>query len=96
MTAIKTKFTEKYGLETPIAQAGMAFAGMTPDLGIAVSNAGAMGSIAGVGILPPEAVRMLVAGTQAGTASFGPMGPCAHGPWYQVPSIKYQVPSTKY
>ena len=67
MTAIKTKFTEKYGLETPIAQAGMAFAGMTPDLGIAVSNAGAMGSIAGVGILPPEAVRMLVAGTQAGT-----------------------------
>lgn len=67
MTAIRTKFTQRYGLDTPITQAGMAFAGMTPDLGIAVSNAGAMGSIAGVGILPPEAVRMLVEGMQAGT-----------------------------
>ncbi len=67
MTALRTRLTEKYALETPIVQAGMAFAGMTPPLGIAVSEAGAMGSIAGVGIIPPEGVRMLVGGVQAGT-----------------------------
>ncbi len=66
--SLKTRLTERYDLQTPIVQAGMAFAGMTPPLGIAVSQAGAMGSIAGVGILPPEVVRMLVAETQAGTA----------------------------
>jgi len=64
---LQNRFTERYGLTVPLAQAGMAFAGMTPPLGIAVSNAGAMGSIAGVGILPPEAVEMLVGGVQAGT-----------------------------
>ena len=64
---IKTRFTEKYGLSIPLTQAGMAFAGMTPPLGVAVSNAGAMGSIAGVGIIPPEGVEMLVGGVQAGT-----------------------------
>lgn len=67
MTRLQTKFTQKYDLDTPITQAGMAFAGMTPDLGIAVSNAGAMGSVAGVGILPPNAVRGLVSGMQTGT-----------------------------
>lgn len=64
---LKTRFTEKYALDIPLTQAGMAFAGMTPPLGIAVSNAGAMGSIAGVGILPPDAVEMLVGGVKAGT-----------------------------
>lgn len=66
-TSLSTRFTERYGLATPIAQAGMAFAGMTPPLCIAVSEAGAFGSIAGVGIIPPEGVRMLVQGVQAGT-----------------------------
>lgn len=64
---ITTRFTQKYGLSVPLTQAGMAFAGMTPPLGIAVSEAGAMGSIAGVGIIPPEGVRMLVGGMQQGT-----------------------------
>jgi len=66
--SLATPLTEKYGLSVPIVQAGMAFVGMTPPLGIAISEAGAMGSIAGVGILPPEAVRQLVEGVQAGTA----------------------------
>ena len=65
---LRTRLTERYGLASPITQAGMAFAGMTPPLGIAISEAGAMGSIAGVGILPPEVVRMLVQGVRAGTA----------------------------
>ncbi|MCY6382639.1 NAD(P)H-dependent flavin oxidoreductase [Hoeflea prorocentri] len=64
---ITTRFTQKYGLSVPLTQAGMAFAGMTPPLGIAVSEAGAMGSIAGVGIIPPEGVQMLVGGMQQGT-----------------------------
>jgi enoyl-[acyl-carrier protein] reductase II len=67
MASISTRLTEKYGLSVPIVQAGMAFAGMTPPLGVAVSEAGAMGSIAGVGIIPPEGVRALVNGMNAGT-----------------------------
>ena len=67
MTSISTRLTQRYGLSVPIVQAGMAFAGMTPPLGIAVSEAGGMGSIAGVGIIPPEGVRMLVGGMNAGT-----------------------------
>lgn len=67
-TPLTTRLTERYGLETPIVQAGMAFAGMTPPICIAVSEAGALGSIAGVGILPPEAVQHLVEGVMAGTS----------------------------
>jgi len=67
MTTISTRLTEKYGLAFPIVQAGMAFAGMTPPLGVAVSEAGGMGSIAGVGIIPPEGVQMLLSGMNAGT-----------------------------
>ena len=37
---LTTRFTAAFGLRSPIAQAGMAFVGMTPDLAIAVSNAG--------------------------------------------------------
>ncbi|MEM9454391.1 MAG: nitronate monooxygenase [Myxococcota bacterium] len=66
--SLATRFTERYQLRTPVAMAGMAFAGMTPPLGIAVSEAGAMGSIAGVGILPLPAVDALVSGVQAGTS----------------------------
>jgi len=64
---LATPLTKKYGLRAPIVQAGMAFAGMTPDLGVALCNAGVMGSIAGVGILSPEVVRHLVGGMFAGT-----------------------------
>ncbi len=64
---LATRLTEKFGLSTPIVQAGMAFAGMTPPLCVTVCEAGAMGSIAGVGIIPPEGVRQLVEGVMAGT-----------------------------
>lgn len=65
--SLATRLTERYGLSAPIAQAGMAFAGMTPPICIAVSEAGALGSIAGVGIIPPDGVRQLVQAVQAGT-----------------------------
>ena len=64
--ALRTRFTEAYGLRTPIAQAGMAFVGMTPDLAVAVSNAGALGSL-GVGLLPVPAMAQIIAGIRAGT-----------------------------
>jgi enoyl-[acyl-carrier protein] reductase II len=63
---LHTRFTEAYGLSTPIAQAGMAFVGMTPDLAVAVSNAGALGSL-GVGLLPAPVLTQVIAGIRAGT-----------------------------
>lgn len=63
---LRTRFTEAYGLSTPIAQAGMAFVGMTPELAIAVSNAGALGSL-GVGLLPAPAITQVIGAIRAGT-----------------------------
>jgi NAD(P)H-dependent flavin oxidoreductase YrpB (nitropropane dioxygenase family) len=64
---MRTRFTEAFGLSTPIAQAGMAFVGMTPDLAVAVSNAGALGSL-GVGLMPAPAIAATIAAIRAGTA----------------------------
>lgn len=63
---LTTRFTEAFGLTTPIAQAGMAFVGMTPDLAVAVSNAGALGSL-GVGLMPAPALTQTIAAIRAGT-----------------------------
>ena len=38
--SIATRFTQRFGVRHPFACAGMAFAGLTPDLAIAVSKAG--------------------------------------------------------
>jgi NAD(P)H-dependent flavin oxidoreductase YrpB (nitropropane dioxygenase family) len=64
--ALQTRFTDAYGLRTPIAQAGMGFVGMAPPLAIAVSNAGALGSL-GVGLMPAAALARTIAATRAGT-----------------------------
>ncbi len=53
---IRTRLTDRYGLRHPFACAGMAFAGMTPDLAIAVTGAGGIGAL-GVGFTPPEVLR---------------------------------------
>ena len=64
--SLTTRFTQEYGLRTPIAQAGMAFVGSTPELAIAVCRAGGLGSL-GVGLMPApvltDAVKAIVAGT---------------------------------
>jgi enoyl-[acyl-carrier protein] reductase II len=65
--ALRTRFTEDYELSTPIAQAGMAFVGMMPDLAIAVSNAGALGAV-GVGLMPASALAGTIAAVRAGTS----------------------------
>jgi enoyl-[acyl-carrier protein] reductase II len=62
---LTTRFTEAYGLTTPIAEAGMAFVGMT-DLAVAVSNAGALGSL-GVGLMPAPVLTQSIKAIQAGT-----------------------------
>src|SRR5215475_13509291 len=63
---LHTRFTEAYGLSTPIAQAGMAFAGMTPELAVAVSNAGGLGSL-GVGLMPAPVLAQTIKAIQTGT-----------------------------
>jgi enoyl-[acyl-carrier protein] reductase II len=63
---MRTRFTDAFGLSTPIAQAGMAFVGMTPDLAVAVSNAGALGSL-GVGLMPAPALTRTIAAIRSGT-----------------------------
>jgi NAD(P)H-dependent flavin oxidoreductase YrpB (nitropropane dioxygenase family) len=66
MTVISTRFTEAYGVAHPIAQAGMAFVGMTPDLAVAVCEAGGLGSL-GVGLLPPPAIKATIDAIRDGT-----------------------------
>jgi enoyl-[acyl-carrier protein] reductase II len=63
---IETRFTRDYGIEHPIALAPMAFVGTAPDLAIAVSKAGGLGSLA-VGPLPADAVRGLIKAVRAAT-----------------------------
>jgi len=63
---LQTRFTDAFGLSTPIAQAGMAFVGATPDLAVAVGNAGGLGSL-GVGLMPAAAITATIAAVRAGT-----------------------------
>jgi NAD(P)H-dependent flavin oxidoreductase YrpB (nitropropane dioxygenase family) len=63
---LRTRFTEAYGLSTPIAQAGMAFVASTPDLPVAVSNAGALGAL-GVGLMPAPMLTQVIGAIRAGT-----------------------------
>jgi NAD(P)H-dependent flavin oxidoreductase YrpB (nitropropane dioxygenase family) len=59
-----TRLTERFGCTHPFAPAGMAFAGETPDLAIAVNAAGGIGAV-DVGFMPAEALRGVIAGTSA-------------------------------
>jgi enoyl-[acyl-carrier protein] reductase II len=63
---ISTRLTDAYGITHPIAQAGMAFVGMTPDLALAVCAAGALGSI-GVGLMPATALKATIEAVRSGT-----------------------------
>ena len=64
--SIATRFTERYGVRHPFACAGMAFAGMTPALPIAVCKAGGIGAL-GVGFTPPELLREYIRTIRAAT-----------------------------
>src|SRR6266516_5763184 len=64
---LSTRFTDAYDVAHPIAQAGMAFIGMAPNLAVAVCEAGGLGSI-GVGLMPPPALKATIDGVRAGTS----------------------------
>lgn len=63
---IKTRFTERFNVLHPFAAAGMAFTSGTPDLAIAVSEAGGIGSLA-VGFTRPEELRQYIRAIKAAT-----------------------------
>ena len=85
---IRTKLTERYGIELPFVSAGMGFVAMPP-LAAAVSNAGGLGQLA-TGAAPPEILRKLISSTRAltgrpfavnfiiETTAFGPLATDAH------------------
>ena len=62
---LRTRFTADYGLEAPIALAGMGFIS-TPRLAAAVANGGGFGSVA-AGLTSPGALRNLIATTRSMT-----------------------------
>jgi NAD(P)H-dependent flavin oxidoreductase YrpB (nitropropane dioxygenase family) len=64
---ISTRFTKAYGVEHPIAVAGMAFAGMVPSFTIAAAKTGVMASFAGVGLMPTPVIEQRVREVQAAT-----------------------------
>ncbi|MEO8526001.1 MAG: nitronate monooxygenase [Caldimonas sp.] len=64
--SISTRFTERYKVRHPFASAGMAFAGLTPPLAIAVCKAGGIGAI-GVGFTPAEVLRQFIRDIRAAT-----------------------------
>jgi len=66
--SIATRFTQHYGVRHPFASAAMAFAGMTPDLAIAVCQAGGIGALA-VGFTPPELLRQYIRTIKAATGA---------------------------
>ena len=63
---IRTRLTERYSVRHPFACAGMAFAGMTPDLAIAVTKAGGIGAL-GVGFTPPDVLRAHIGAIRSST-----------------------------
>jgi enoyl-[acyl-carrier protein] reductase II len=62
---IRTKLTERYGLQTPFVSAGMGFIAHPP-MAAAVSNAGGFGLLAS-GAAPVEALRQMIAATRERT-----------------------------
>src|SRR5215471_13889105 len=87
-TMIRTKLTERYGIELPFVSAGMGFIAV-PSLAAAVSNAGGLGQLA-TGAAPPEILRKLISATRTlssrpfavnfiiETTAFGPLATDAH------------------
>ena len=62
---IDTAIARRFGLDTPILNAGMAMVAR-PDLAAAVSNAGGLGMI-GADVAPAEALRTMVRAVKAKT-----------------------------
>lgn len=59
MSVLSTRFTEMFRVPYPFVCAGMAFAGGSADLAVAVSRAGGVGAV-GAGLMPPDRLRQVV------------------------------------
>lgn len=59
MSVLYTRFTERFAVPYPFVCAGMAFAGGTAELAVAVSRAGGVGAV-GAGLLPPDRLRQAI------------------------------------
>src|SRR5215472_13440904 len=64
---LATRVTTEYGAVHPVVSAGMGFVASTPDLAIAVTNAGGIGSL-GAALIPADATRLLIGAVKAATA----------------------------
>jgi NAD(P)H-dependent flavin oxidoreductase YrpB (nitropropane dioxygenase family) len=60
-----TRFTDRYGCRHPFAAAGMAFVCETPELAVAVCEAGGVGAI--TGFAPPDRLRETIRAVRART-----------------------------
>ncbi|QEU89696.1 NAD(P)H-dependent flavin oxidoreductase [Streptomyces kanamyceticus] len=71
MSVLSTRLTERFAVRYPFACAGMAFAGGTADLAVAVSTAGGIGAV-GAGLMPADRLRQIVREirARAGSAPF--------------------------
>jgi enoyl-[acyl-carrier protein] reductase II len=63
---LRTRLTDQYNVRHPVAAAGLAFAGMTPDLAVAVCRGGGLGAV-GVGLMPPDTLRAVITAIRAAT-----------------------------
>ncbi|MFG2000959.1 NAD(P)H-dependent flavin oxidoreductase [Spirillospora sp. NPDC048911] len=68
MSVLSTRFTEKFDIAYPFACAGMAFAGGTPDLAVAVTGVGGIGAV-GAGLTPPDVLRRIIQGIREGVGA---------------------------
>jgi enoyl-[acyl-carrier protein] reductase II len=64
---LRTRMTGEYGAIHPVVSAGMGFVASTPDLAVAVTNAGGIGSL-GAALIPADGTRMLIRAVKAATA----------------------------
>ncbi|MEV0280544.1 nitronate monooxygenase [Streptomyces sp. NPDC050610] len=65
MNALATRMTERFAVPYPFAGAGMAIAGGTPDLAVAVTKAGGIGAV-GAALTTPDGLRRIIHEVRAG------------------------------
>ncbi|WP_438289662.1 NAD(P)H-dependent flavin oxidoreductase [Streptomyces sp. HUAS TT7] len=68
MSVLSTRLTERFTIKYPFVCAGMAFAGGTSGLAVAVSTAGGIGAV-GAGLMPPDTLRQIIHETRKGVGS---------------------------
>jgi NAD(P)H-dependent flavin oxidoreductase YrpB (nitropropane dioxygenase family) len=63
---LRTRVTDEYGALHPVVCAGMGFVAASPDLGIAVTNAGGIGALCAA-LIPADGTRLLIGAMRSAT-----------------------------